>query len=486
VRLMIEVAFAVDHAHRHGVLHRDLKPDNILIGEDRRARVTDFGVARILDDTRSANEPCESTLVGSYPYMAPEQAGYPNPGQPAATGEPTPAADIYSLGAIMYELVYGAAPYPVHTREELWRAFDTGPPRPLQAWRRGFDYDLEAVIMKALDRDPAQRYPTAAAFADDLRRSLGRRAPTARARSLRGRLVSTLVHHAAWFSILVAALSISAGAVTSINQTTLRARLLEHANLRQQTTRTARAIERIFKHAAGVTRQLASDPRTLDALASAARPDAPGWLEHLAQDNDLISTVFVLDMDGRPAAHFPHELDSYYQRHFQRRVYFRGARLATQQGLGLDVFVSPLFLSFAQDRLVKLAFSAPVYDANHTQRGVAVATVALETLTREVAHPALSLIAPREGAPSETASPNIELVRVDYGPSGKLNLTREGTITRQVYVANVAHTDYAVVARLEEPSLGDLRHGLVLGIMALVSLCVLTLFLFRRARSIAP
>lgn len=469
VRLMVEVTLAVDYAHQRGVLHRDLKPDNILIGEDKRARVTDFGVAHLL----AADSGNDAQCVGSYPYMAPEQAG---------PSTPSPAADVYSLGAILYELVHGAPPYAATTRAELLQALEQGPPPALRGLAHGLDYDLEAVIMRALSHDPSARYASAAEFAEDLRRTLGRRAPIARSRSLRGRLVSALTHHAAWFSILVAALSISAVLVFALNQAMLRASLREHAHLRQQTERTANAMENIFKYVAGVSRQLAEDPHTLAALSQPELADE-SRLERIARNHDLVNSVFLLTAAGAPVAHYPHESESFYQQHFQRRVYFRGANIAEQQGLRLGVFVSPLFKSRARDGLIKLAFSTPVYGPDQQQLGVAVATVALEKLTHEVEHPALTLVAPREVELNDARATNVELVRVDHEPAGQLRLQPASAAGRQLYIANVARTDYAVVASLREPALGAVRYGLMVGVMALVCLCAAALFLLRRARA---
>jgi len=473
VRLVVEVTLAVDYAHQRGVLHRDLKPDNILIGEDKRARVTDFGVAHVLAAASGNDTECERTLVGSYPYMAPEQAG---------ARELSPAADVYSLGAILYELVHGAPPYAASSRAELLHALEQGPPAAL----RGLDYDLEAVIMRALAHNPSERYASAAELAEDLRRTLGRRAPVARSPSLRGRLVSALVHHAAWFSILVAALSISALLMFALNQAMLRASLREHAHLRQQTQRTASAMENIFKYVAGVSRQLAEDPRTREVLTRAPERADEAWLERIAKNNDLVHSVFLLTTAGAPVAHYPHETESYFQLQLQRRVYFRGANIAEQQGLRLGVFVSPLFTSRGRDGLTKLAFSTPVYGPDRQQLGVAVATVALEKLAHEVEHPALTLVAPREIELSDARATSVELVRVEHAPTGELRLQPASAEARQLYVANVARTDYAVVASLREPALGAVRYGLMTGVMALVCLCVLALFLFRRARAHHP
>ncbi|HET6332296.1 MAG TPA: serine/threonine protein kinase [Polyangiales bacterium] len=477
VRLMVEVSFAVDYAHKRGVLHRDLKPDNILIGEDRRPRVTDFGVARRLaDETDPLTAPSEHTLVGCYPYMAPEQAGYSGLRQPSASSErePNAAADVYGLGAILYELVHGTPPYPVHTREQLFAAFASGPPPALQRWGYGPDYDLEAVVMKALDHDAAQRYSTAAEFAEDLRRTLGRRAPVARPHSLRGRLVSALSHHAAWFSILVAALVISVASFGSLKQR-------EQTHFTQQTQRTAGVIGLIFAHAASVTRMLAIDPMSSSTLSQwrVTHSREETWLARIAADNKLISSVFLLTMDGTPVAHYPPEPDRYYQQRLDSRGYFKGARLSTPQGTDLGAFVSPLFRSRASDGLIKLAFSAPVYGVQRQQLGVAVVTVALEKLTDAIDLP-LSLVAPCERDLTGRQNASSRLVCLERDARG--DLVEPTTSPRgETIRGDVARTHYQVVADLQQMTPFASRDRLLLGMMALLCLCALALFLFRRA-----
>lgn len=124
-----------------------------------------------------------------------------------------------------------------------------------------------------------------------------------------------------------------------------------------------------------------------------------------------------------------------------------------------------------------------MYGPDKQQLGVAVATAALEKLTHEVAHPALSLVAPRDVELNDARATNVELVRVDYEATGQLRLQPASAAGRQLYVANVARTDYAVVASLREPPLSAVHYGLMVGVLALVCLCASALFLFRRARS---
>ena len=155
------VARAIHHAHRNGVLHRDLKPNNILLDEPGEPHVTDFGLAKLLADdqclTRSA------AVVGTPAYMAPEQAA-------AGPNRLSPAADVYSLGAILYDLLTGRPPFSEATAmETLRRAAEEQPARPRRLNPR-VETDLETIVLKCLEKDPLRRYATAGSLADDLGR----------------------------------------------------------------------------------------------------------------------------------------------------------------------------------------------------------------------------------------------------------------------------------------------------------------------------
>jgi tetratricopeptide (TPR) repeat protein/predicted Ser/Thr protein kinase len=160
------IARAVHHAHLQGVLHRDLKPANILLQQEGdgslRPRVADFGIARLFEHEQHSTQ--SSHLVGTPAYMAPEVL------DGSVGSSPPPSVDLYALGVMLYEMLTARTPHAGQSLAELMLVTNFHEPIPPGRWRAGIPRDLETIVLKCLERKPTDRYASAEALADDLRR----------------------------------------------------------------------------------------------------------------------------------------------------------------------------------------------------------------------------------------------------------------------------------------------------------------------------
>jgi YD repeat-containing protein len=163
-QLLISVARALHFAHRNGVVHRDMKPANILLDPEGVPKVADFGIAKRL--TANSALTLSGAVIGTPTYMAPEQAK-------GTSRDVGAAADVYSLGAILYEMLSGRPPFlPEDSETALTVRVITEDAVSPAFYRPGIPRDLETICMKCLEKEPRDRYESAAAFAEDLRRYL--------------------------------------------------------------------------------------------------------------------------------------------------------------------------------------------------------------------------------------------------------------------------------------------------------------------------
>jgi serine/threonine protein kinase/tetratricopeptide (TPR) repeat protein len=161
--LIAKLARTVHYAHEHGILHRDIKPGNILLDAKGEPHLTDFGLARLLETKSTVTHTMD--VLGTPSYMAPEQAVGNNARVSSAT-------DIYGLGAVLYQLLTGHPPFAGGTTYETVRlVLDTEPRQP-RLWNPKIDCDLATICLKSLEKDPQRRYSSALALAEDLERWL--------------------------------------------------------------------------------------------------------------------------------------------------------------------------------------------------------------------------------------------------------------------------------------------------------------------------
>src|SRR5213595_1928514 len=163
--LIAKVARTVDYAHEHGILHRDIKPGNILLDTDGEPHLTDFGLARLVETESTVTRTTE--VLGTPSYMAPEQASGNNVALTSAT-------DIYGLGAVLYHLLTGRPPFAGPTTYETVRLVLQTDPQEPRLLNPKIDRDLSTICLKCLEKDPQRRYASALALAGDLERWLRR------------------------------------------------------------------------------------------------------------------------------------------------------------------------------------------------------------------------------------------------------------------------------------------------------------------------
>lgn len=377
IELLIAIAEGVQYAHERMLLHRDLKPNNILIDEQGRPHVSDFSVAKPLDGAEPA---LTRTAAGCYPYMSAEQAG-------AIAAPVTTASDVYGLGAILYELLTDRRARDACSLAELRASFEQSPePEPLRLpwrWR-----ELEAVCLRALRKDPDARYRSAAAFAEDLRcvrdGGVPRWRPAAPFASLgrwalhRPRLALAIGLGA----LLLAAMNAQLFASIRDQQAMLRDHVLR-GNAALAKAQAQAALAELAKLAqATLAIAEGSEPQLEQVLRAPRRPPAgpEPVLDPAGPELNVVAhgfdSVFVLDCAGMTRAHsfdddirkrFPLGPPGYFGTSYDFRDYFQGAvELAKHDSRA--VYISRSFRS-TWDRRFKFGFSTPIYPAHPTGPG---------------------------------------------------------------------------------------------------------------------
>jgi hypothetical protein len=354
--LVAKVARAVQHAHEHEyeVVHRDLKPGNILIDGEGEPHVTDFDLAKPL--RHPANDD-SCVIAGTTPYMAPEQLA----------GESTAGTDIYALGVTFYELLTGELPFRGESVEELHRQIREVHPIPPRGLDRRIKRSFETVCLTCLEKDRRRRYNSARELADDLDRALGNKPIVARRRPAIIRAFRCLRRHPRVAAAFAAAL-ILVGAMGAAALVVWRARAREQARAIETNAviATGQAGAMLFQlraYAEQVERA-SKDPAVTDVLARKAIIIPAPAFKPLAAGLD---TVFVTSPEGEPVAQWPEPVPQARGRNYAFRDYFQGAlRLARLCVPGHParrptpfVYVSRAFRSEANGAL-EFAFATPL------------------------------------------------------------------------------------------------------------------------------
>ncbi len=164
IRMAIRILAAVDHAHRNGIVHRDIKPQNIMVDNQGRVKVADFGIARLkAAQTTATEEGSNGSVLGSVHYFSPEQA----------RGEVADEkSDLYSVGVVMYEMLTGQVPFDDETSVSVALKHVSEEPKSMRDHQEGISKALDEVVMRALCKDASKRYQTAAEMAADLRKTI--------------------------------------------------------------------------------------------------------------------------------------------------------------------------------------------------------------------------------------------------------------------------------------------------------------------------
>ncbi len=236
LEIVAKICDAVHHAHQRGLIHRDLKPGNILVDETGQPKILDFGVARVTDsDAQATMQTDVGQLVGTLAYMSPEQVL-------ADPLELDTRSDVYALGVILYELLAGRLPYNVSRKiHEALQAIREEDPAKLSSVNRVYRGDIETIVAKALEKDKARRYASAAELAADVQHYLKDEPIVARPPSTSYQLQKFARRHkalviglAAVFVVLLAGIVVSTWQAAIARQQAERARRAEEAALRDR------------------------------------------------------------------------------------------------------------------------------------------------------------------------------------------------------------------------------------------------------------
>ncbi len=317
-----ETAAALDHAHRFGIVHRDVKPENVLVDRSGRPHVTDFGLAHAGDGDSTHKLTRSGQLMGTPLYMAPEQAG-------KSRGEIGPAADVYALGGILYRGLVGRPPFHAGSLMELVGKVLFEEPTPPRALDAEIHPDLETIALRCLEKEPGRRYASAAEVADELRRFGAGEPILARPVGRLGRVRRWAGRNRAIASAATAAGVLAVGLAVAGVAVTIQRRGAEAARLR------AVAAERARVAAEEKTRVLAAAraeaDRSIAAFEAARTAPAPDGVVAAARRTDALLALGLTASDATARAVALGDEDADASRAFDAAMHLGEVAVAGEQ-----------------------------------------------------------------------------------------------------------------------------------------------------------
>ena len=375
--LLLTMAEAIEYAHSRGVLHRDLKPGNVIVDQSGRPRIMDFGLAKELYVESSVTE--SNAVLGTPSYMSPEQAE-------GRTAEVSAKSDVYSLGAVLYEMITGRPPFRAHSLSETLRQVIAGAPALPRSVNPKVQRDLETICMKCLQKEPSRRYGSAQDLADDLRRFLKNEPIRARPVGMSGRAWRVLRRNP------VVAASLGATAVLLVTMAAAavfaRQNLLTANELLAQTT--AAMLQLQLESLARIVNEVAEDPEIIEATQSGDKTKLNDLLEakhksvnaspsHKWLGGEPFQNWNIYNMAGEPLVRISPVNDGTPRvDRFNDRDYFIGAAQRWTNAKSERVYLSKVHFS-RWDRDYKFGFSvaiAPKDGGGPEPTGLLIAMVA--------------------------------------------------------------------------------------------------------------
>ena len=358
-RYVKTIAEAIHYAHQRGILHRDLKPANILLDTSDQPRITDFGLAKQTE--ADSDLTVSGAVVGTPSYMPPEQAA-------GLRKEIGPASDVYSLGAVLYELVTGRPPFRADTPLDTLRQVVDNEPAPPRLLNTKVPRDLETICLKCLAKEPTRRYHTAQALAEDLGRLL-------KHEPIRARPVGGLGRLARWArrAPLVAGLT---GVTISLLVMMTAAAMLSRFDTIEHNIHAAQLAARVLQFELSKLKstvdEVGTNPQLLQLVLAHNREGLIDYLKRIHEAYTTngtkaasFATWLVMTPEGQVLARWPPETRLQNR---SRRDYFSGALQAARDGIN-PVYISRVYRS-EDDTLHKFGMSKVIVDANHNRLGV--------------------------------------------------------------------------------------------------------------------